>query len=206
MPASTSAWPRKARPPTGPRRTLRGDSSGVSEVIGFLLTFGILSFMLVMSMVAFGAAAEGAQARAVALHAQSAATRVAGVIVEAAVLAEQQGAAEPSLAYSVELPESLEGHEYVIRLETTGDASPCDEDGTASSDQVCVHVPSLDVSARAPLFAAAAPTSVDICDSAVAGGSIVVLYDDPAQNNQYLPGDTAAGCGAGTRYIFLGEA
>lgn len=168
----------------------------MSEVIGFLLTFGILAFMLVMSMYAFGAAAEGASARAVELHAESAATRVAGVIVEASVLAESQASSEPSLAYRIDLPEQLEGYDYEIHLEAASGTLP---------DRLRVTVAALDIDVSSPIFAAAAPSNVNICSTTVAGGGIVVLYDTANVNDPYLPDDFEPSCGAG-KFIFLGEA
>lgn len=196
MPASTSAWPSRPGPGSGPRRTLRGDSSGVSEVVGFLLTFGILSIMLVMSMYAFDVAAQGAEERAVALHAESAAARVAGVIVEVAVLAEQQGSSDPSMAYVVELPEELESYSYEVKLEPASGADP---------DRLVVTVDALDLEVTAPIFSAAAPTSVNICSSSVEGGRIVVLFDNALADHDHLPNDVRTSCGAG-KFIFLGEA
>lgn len=198
MPASTSASPSRPGPGSGPRRTFAGDSSGVSEVVGFLLTFGILSIMLVMAMYAFGVAAEGAEERAVALHAESAATRVAGVVVEVAVLAEQQGPNDPSVVFVVELPDGLEGFAYAVHLEPASGADP---------DRLRVTVPALGIDVSAPIFSAAAPSNVNICSTTVEGGRIAVLYDDPTDADPNLPGDTAS-CGgvAGAKYIFLGEA
>ena len=196
MPASTPASPTEAAEQPRPRRTLSGDRAGVSEVIGFLLTFGILSVMLVMSMYAFGVAAEGSEEQAVTLRAESAATRVAGVVVEAALLAEQYGSAQPTLAYTVELPEDLEGYGYTVSVVAASGSDP---------DLVRVLVPSLGIDVTAPVFSAAAPSSVAICTSTVPGDHLVVLYDDPAADDPDLPGDTATGCGAG-KSIFLGAA
>jgi hypothetical protein len=176
---------------------LAGDSAAVSEVIGFLLTFGILSVMLVMSMYAFGVAAKGAQTQAVELHAESAATRVAGVVVEAAVLVEQQGTTSPTLAYVLDLPDDLEGRSYLVRLEAASGSEP---------DLVRVLVPSLGIDVTAPVFAAAAPANVAICTTEVGGGSLTVLYDAPAADDADLPGDVAS-CGGGPadKFIFIGE-
>lgn len=188
MRASTRASPPEAKAHPGPRRTLAGDSAGVSEVIGFLLTFGILAAMLVMSMYAFGAASRGAREQAVELHAQSAATRVAGVVVEIAVLAEQHGASAPAVAYALDLPNNLESYDYDIAIEAANDQ------GTVTTaddtpDRVVVTVEALSITVTAPIFSAAAPANVAICSTEVSGGSIVVLYDDPTVDDPDLPGD-----------------
>lgn len=102
-----------------PRRTLRRDDRAVQDVIGFILVFGILSVILVLSMLAFNVASGAAKSRAVELRAQSAASRVAGVVVQSALLAEQQGSSNLAVAYRVELPDQLEGAAYTIVLESS---------------------------------------------------------------------------------------
>ena len=74
MHASTPRSPSEA-PPTRPR-LLRHDDEGVSEVVGYLLVFGILSIVLVLSMSAFAVGQEAAQSRAVQLRAEPATRRV----------------------------------------------------------------------------------------------------------------------------------
>ncbi|MFA5945182.1 MAG: hypothetical protein WC876_12030 [Candidatus Thermoplasmatota archaeon] len=160
-----------------PKRVLRGDSEGVSEVIGYLLTFGILSMVLVLAMSAFSVGQEAAVGRAVELRAESAAARVAGVVVQTAVLAEQQGTGI-SVAYLVDLPQQLEGRDYTVRLEraTTVDV-PADCTRGAHPDQVCVTVPSLGIDpAIAPIFSAGAATDVGVCNTEAPGGALYVRF------------------------------
>lgn len=187
MPASTPRWSsRRPAPGIGPRRVLRSDDAGVSEVVGFLLTFAILSILLVGSMIAFNVAQERAEERTVGLQMESVAARVAGLIVQTSLLAEQQGAST-ALAYTVDLPPELEGRAYEVRVEAAGRPTGCDPDDdsvaetgeTAAADQVCVVVKGLDLGSEAPLFSAAAPTNVKICSTNVGGGEILVRYDVP---------------------------
>ena len=186
MPASTPRSPCDggARHP-GPRRALRGDGAGVSEVIGYLLVFGILSLVLVMSMSAFGVAQEGAKERVVQLRAESAAARVAGVVVQGAILAEKQGSGS-AVAYVVDLPEQLEGLDYTVALENKTNSRP---------DQVRIEVPALTLSLTSPVFAAGASSSVDLCSITVAGGPLYVRYGAPAGGSHPVP----AACSGGTQ-------
>lgn len=213
MPASTRPSPSEPASAGRPPRALTGDSAAVTEVIGYLLVFGILSLVLVMSMVSFNIAQVAARERAVELRAESAAARVAGVVVQTAVLAEQMADSSPVVAYQLDLDDQLEGYDYTIRLEPAGKATLCEADGDdlADADQICVVVTGIDVTATAPLFAAAAPADVTLCLTAVEGGTIAVLYDDVTADDANLPDDeidplqVAALCGAGvTDAIFLG--
>ena len=173
----------------------------MSEVVGYLLVFGILSALMVMSMVAFGVAQELAQERAVQLEAESAAARVAGVVVQTALAAEQEGSSL-SVAFDIDLPDQLEGHDYQVYLEPGGlSGSQCTSG--SFTDQVCVVVPALDIAVASPVFAAAAPTNVAICSTDVSGGSIVVLFDTANVDDPNLEGDYAPACGAG-KFIFVG--
>lgn len=175
MPESSPRWPSRPALRSRPRRDLRGDSEGVSEVIGYILVFGILSMILLLSMLAFNVAQEAARDRAVELRAESAAARVAGVAVKAAVLAEQESASDPTLHYVVDLPDNLEGMSYRVRIDPgVPNQNPPDP------DLIRIEVPALDLEVTAPLFSASAPANIHICDSTVAGGSIQVRFAIPA--------------------------
>ncbi|MHB1261561.1 MAG: DUF7266 family protein [Thermoplasmatota archaeon] len=169
---------------------MRCDSQGVSEVIGYLLVFGILSMVLVLSMSAFSTGQVAAERRAVELRAESAAARVAGVVVQNAVLWEQQGAGF-AVAYLVDLPQQLEGRDYVVRIEkatTVTVATDCL--AGAHPDRICVMVPGLGITVTAPVFSAAAPLGLDICNSEAPGGPIHVRINVPAIGAPAL----ASGC------------
>lgn len=144
-------------------RDLRGDSEGAAEVVGYLLVFGILSIVLVLSMSAFTVAQETARSRVVSLRAESAAARVAGVVVQTALLAEQQGTSA-AVAYRVDLPQQLEGLDYTVSIEPKSPAG-CTTACT-NPDRVRVRVPAVNVDVKAPVFSAAAASTVDICPTA----------------------------------------
>lgn len=172
----------------GPRRALLGDSQGVSEVIGYLLVFGILSIVLVLSMSAFSVGQEAAQGRAVQLRAESAAARVAGVVVQTAILAEQQGPSA-AVAYGVDLPTDLEGASYVVSLEAGIGAFGCTPSSTCVPDLVRVTVPKFEIDVTAPVFSVSAPALLSICTTEAAGGPLYIrIYGTdapPAANGPF---------------------
>lgn len=145
-----------------------GDERAVSEVLGFLLIFLILSIVLVLSMLAFNALHDRAEAQVVELRAQSVAQRVAASAVDAALFAEGHAVSTSTYQHPIDLPADLEGHGYRVYL----DASP--------DEQVRVVVAGLSIEVTAPLFSAGASTSFDVCDGDVAGGAIKVRFgQDP---------------------------
>lgn len=117
MPASTPRWPSRPAAHRRPQRALSSDERAVSDVIGYILVFGILSAILVMSMLAFNVAQGAAKSRAIELRAESGAARVAGVVVQSALLAEQQGTSNLAVSYRIDLPDDLEGAAYTVVLE-----------------------------------------------------------------------------------------
>ncbi len=160
----TSASPSASRRPAPPAP----DERGVSEVVGFLLIFLILSIVLVLSMIAFNTLHDRAQATVVRLRADSVAQRVAASAVDAALFAETHSVDTSTYQHPIDLPQDLEGHAYRVYL----DAAP---------EQVRVVVPALGITATAPLFSAGASTSFDVCTGSVAGGAVKVWFgQDPA--------------------------
>jgi hypothetical protein len=168
MPASTPASPSE---PRRPAVRLRGDGAGVSEVLGHILIFGIVSMLLVSSMLAFNIAQVGARDRVVGLRAESAATRVAGVVVQASIVQERQSttaSATAQVRFLVDLPQQLEGLAYTVALVPTAG-------GVAA--HVGVTVPSDNVAVTAALFSADAPAGIGVCSSSVPGGAVYVAFD-----------------------------
>lgn len=161
-----------------PGRAARDE--GVSEILGQVFVFGVLAAMAVLSLIAFGAAQRAVELRAVGLHASSAGARVAGVVVQAAVLAERQGT-ETTVTYRVELPQDFEQHSYVVELVPATATDP---------ERIVVTVPAMGVSETSNLFAAGKPSSFAVCSSSVLGGPINVRFDtdpsNPAQSCLYL--------------------
>lgn len=100
------------------------DTVAVSEVIGQILIFGILSTVLILTLVGFNVAKVSAEERAIDLRAESAAQRVAAVAVQAALFAEENAGREITFSGFVDLPQDLEGRSYFLDLgEDTIDAT-----------------------------------------------------------------------------------
>lgn len=154
------------------RRDPRDDERAVSEVIGFVLIFGILSMILVLAMVAFNEVHDRAEAAVVAVEGESVAQRVASAVVNAALFAERYGLDETSYLQALDLPAELEGNSYTVHLDP---AVP-----GVSPAQVRVVVGAIAVETSAPLFSADASTDVTICSSSVAGGRVQVHLDPGA--------------------------
>lgn len=101
-------------PPTSRFRRLRRDEAAVSEVVGYALGFGILSGILILSLIGFNDAQEDTAARVEELRAESAAQRVATAVIDAALLVEQQDV--ETYSRLVELPEDFDGRGYGLSL------------------------------------------------------------------------------------------
>ncbi len=146
------------------RRTcnpIRRDEA-VSEVIGQILMFGILSMVLVLSLMSFNIAKERTEERVIETTAQSIAQRVASLTIETALFAEKFEEQAVALQSRLELPQRLEGREYTI--EVTG---------------AVVTIVAGDVTASSPLFAAGSEGLVHVCQqTALEGGDIIIRITD----------------------------
>lgn len=157
----------------------------MSEVIGQILIFAIISMLLILSMLAFNAAQAGARDRVVSLRAESAATRVAGIVVQSSLIAEQQGSSS-KITFLVDLPQQIEGLDYQVLLVPKAGSTPAHVD---------VVVPAVRVTGTAPLFSADQPTSFDICPITRPGGHLNVRFD--------LRTAAPGGCPTGTKTVAL---
>ena len=156
----------------------------MSEVIGHMLVFGIISLILVVAMVSFNDKQEDARRRIEQLRAESAAARVSGLLVQAGLIAEQQGTTA-EVRFPVLLPDDFDGRSYSISLLDAAGADPA---------RVSVSVPASTITVYATLFAADAPAGFAVCATSVsAGGSIHVRFGEyPA--------------GSGVRCLFIESA
>lgn len=105
------------------RRQAWSSDEGVSEVIGFLLTFAIISFILLVSMVAFGSAQARAENRLIEIQGASAAQRVAAAAVDLALFATNH---PHNTSIAIDLPTELQGISYSVFL--CQDGSECGDD------------------------------------------------------------------------------
>lgn len=149
--------------------------------------FGILSVVLVLSFLTFSVAKDAAEERVIETHADSVAQRVASMVVEVSVFAEQHADRDVFLETTLELPQQIEGRSYRIDL---------------GADKVTVTVPSTEQTATAPLFQAGAPNSVHVCDqSAFVGDALMIRVTD--QSHPTFPTSDCPGIGAGELAVFL---
>ncbi|MHB8634169.1 MAG: hypothetical protein ACYDBQ_09425 [Thermoplasmatota archaeon] len=149
--------------------TFTNDTEGVSEVLGEVFIFGILSVMMILSLIAFAAAQSAVQVRAVDLTASSAAARVAGVLVQVAVVAERDGNATlgwSNVTYRVDLPSDLQGVAYTVALQPAG------------VESVWANATSKGVHESTDLFSAGQPLRFDLAKSTIGGGPMNVRFDD----------------------------
>lgn len=158
------------------------NSDAVSEVVGQILIFGILSTVLILSLLGFNVAREGTADQVVEVRAESLAQRVAGVVVDAALFAETQDADDLRLALPIDLPSDLEGRSYRIDL---------------GEDDVTLTVGAESVSAA--LFSSSQPADVAVCDQdpRLGGPLQVVVTTDLAS----IPSECNPG--GASRVIFL---
>lgn len=159
MPASRAASVPDRRHPR--RRGLLRSDDAVSEVVGQILMFGILSMVLILSLLGFSAAKEGAEGRVAALEAESMAQRVAGVYVGASLFAEKH--AEENVQYErrVELPDGIQQRPFTVRVE---------------SETLILEIASIGVEASASLLSAGAPPKLVVCEqtAGLPGGPLLV--------------------------------
>lgn len=94
------------------------DEQGVSEVIGFLMTFSIVAGLLLVSMLAFNDAQARAENRVADIQGSSAAQRVAAAAIEIALA----GPSATTVSVAVDLPDSIAGTGYLVKLCQTSTA------------------------------------------------------------------------------------
>lgn len=122
MPASSS----------DPRKPRHDGEDGVSEVVGFLLTFGIISAILLVAMLGFNDAQQRAEIRLIEIQGASAAQRVASAAVDLALFA-QSNPHDTSVA--IDLPAELQGISYSVFLcRDLGATNSCGDRGPSSAD------------------------------------------------------------------------
>lgn len=130
---------------------LRDDGRAVSEVVGAILMFGIVSVLFTMSLLGFVGAKDAAQERVVELQAKSVAQRVAGVIISAAIFHEDHPGAGPDMEFHrhIQVEGQIENRDYRVDLD---------------NDTVTVTVNQFDISSSAPLLGANETAGLTVCD------------------------------------------
>ncbi len=152
--------------------------------------FGILSMVLILSLLSFNIAKERTEDRVAETTAESIAQRVASLVIETALFAEKFEEQEVQLQSRLELPNSLEGRSYSITL-----------------DGATVTVATSSTTANSPLFAAGSEGLVHVCNQAPIAGGDLIIRISAAHPNVATP---AIGCDtpatAPEFYIYLENA
>jgi hypothetical protein len=94
------------------RPLLRRNDDGVSEVIGFVLSFALSAVFLLIAMNSFWVAKDNTDGVVTAVELKTIANRVAARIVEAGLSAQEFPNA--TLNLTVALPQELNGHLYYV--------------------------------------------------------------------------------------------
>lgn len=94
------------------RRLFARDDSGVSEVVGYILTFALSAIILLISVQSFTLARSNSDSVIMAVELKSLATRVSSRVIEAGLVSHEF----PDATYSVtiQIPKDLHGVPYYI--------------------------------------------------------------------------------------------
>lgn len=100
------------------RRLFRKDDQGVSEIIGFVLSFAISSIFLMIAMTSFYTAKNNSDSVITATELKAIADRIASAVVEAGLVGQEYP--NSTMNISVALPQQLNGHDYRVDAHNYG--------------------------------------------------------------------------------------
>ena len=130
------------------RARFAGNDEGVSEVIGFVLSFALSAMFLLIAMNSFWTAKDNTDSVVTAVELKTIANRVASKIVEAGLASQEFPNA--TLNVRVALPQELNGHPYYV-VATPGVVYVNSTDGTLTATATTFKldaVPNLTVTGR----------------------------------------------------------
>lgn len=166
---------------SAPRRSFRGDESGVSEVISYLFSFLMATMILVVTLYAFGQV--NAAARELTAHAEleDVVNRVAVAVQESLLVAQSRNESTASITsdvihFSRPIPvaNQIQGWTYQIDLDQNF------VNGTILSQDIRTTRPTFNVAVNLPPNPGACSTSYMICslEGSIQGsnGRIVTSY------------------------------
>ncbi len=144
------------------RPSFAADVRAVSEVVGQVLIFGILSIALVGALLGFNVAKENATERVIELRADATAQVIELRVREAldlVIMHQATGTDEFNYTFTIDLDDELEGYGFVVNLD---------------ADRVQVNVTALPYTATATIHERSS-TLYEICDGTeLSGGPITV--------------------------------
>lgn len=109
------------------------DDRGITEVLGFILSFALSAIFLMIAMSSFYAARNNTDGVVAASELRSVADRVATRIVEAGLVGQEFPNATANL--TLQIPQSINGHPYQVVAKNTGiwvNTTDADYSGAAS--------------------------------------------------------------------------
>lgn len=143
-------------------RRLTRDDSGVSEVIGFVLSFALSAMFLMISLNTFFLAKNNSDDVVTAAELKTIADRVAARIVEAGLIGGEFPNA--TLNVTINIPQSLNGHPYYVEARPYG---------------VFANTTDLPLSATATTFKLDAVVGFTVDGTVYSGGErLVIEYSD----------------------------
>ena len=154
------------------RRQAWSCDDAVSEVIGFLLTFAIISFILLVSMLAFNDAQQRAEGRLIEIQGASAAQRVAAASVDLALFVSDH---PYNTSVAIDLPTELQGISYSVKVCQTG--AQCGDGATWCATHACPYVKTESFRGDPQYQSTFLLAGKRFCDNGynAAGGGIVLL-------------------------------
>ncbi|MGB0653242.1 MAG: DUF7266 family protein [Thermoplasmatota archaeon] len=144
-----------------PRR-FRPDDGAASEVVGALLSLGIIALLVGVTVVQLGGAQQTARERLAAQEAEAVAASVAAAAAETGHLVEQAGTGT-DIARPVDLPDDLAGQSYRVAL-------------TDNPATITVTVPDSGLTVTAPLQRLDLSPTLTLCASNLPGGPLRVAH------------------------------
>lgn len=146
-------------------RLFQRDDSGVSELIGFILSFALSAVFLLIALGSFYTARENTDAVVTGVELKTIANRVAEHIVEAGLVSQEFPNA--TLNVTVALPQDLNGHPYYVE---------------ATPSAIYANTTDGTLSAQATTFKLDAVTGVSV-NGRVYSSNEVLIVSYSLQNN-----------------------
>ena len=172
--ATQIPWTGSRRAAAREAKALLAAEEGVAEIVGFVMVFGIIGVIILVSTLAFANQRQGVDQRVAELRAQSVAQRVAQVVYDVGLTA---GTTNDLRGYNrtIELPSTLEGFGYTVNLVNVTTTSSC------TPAQPCWRVNVTVSGVRAFAEESVANVGVgqanfELCTQAVSGGTVRVRY------------------------------
>lgn len=98
-----------------PRRSSFARDEGVSEVVGYILTFALSAIILLISVQSFTVARNNSDGVVTGVELKSIANRVASRVIEAGLVSQEFE--NSTFNVTIAIPKDLNGHEYTVEVD-----------------------------------------------------------------------------------------